>query len=242
MSEKFQLKMSNIKIHNKLIVILIDAFELWCWRRLLSPLDCKEIQPVHPEGDESWVFIGRTDAEAETLVLWPPLAKTWLIGKDSDAERDWGQEEKGTTEDEMLDGITDSMDMSLGELRELVMDRKAWRAAIHKESDVTEWLNWTKLNIIVCFLPMIKMFIPLMLKIFSVLNHRTQTRTGQLFFPHGICSPSGEKELPCWRFSYTCVTKTTVYIFVINTKENKKRGMLRVPKRAPTCFAGSWVI
>ena len=80
----------------------IDAFELWYWRRLLrSPLDCKEIQPVHPEGDQSWVFIGRTDAEAETPILWPPHAKCWLIGKDPDAGRDWGQEEKGTTEDEM---------------------------------------------------------------------------------------------------------------------------------------------
>ena len=78
----------------------IDAFELWCWRRLLSPLDCKEIQPVHPE-DQSWVFIGRTDAEAETPILWPSHAKSWLFGKDPDAGRDWGQEEKGMTEDEM---------------------------------------------------------------------------------------------------------------------------------------------
>ena len=79
----------------------IDGFELWCWRRLESPLDCKEIQPVHPKGDQSWVFIGRNHAEAETPVLWPPDAKSWLIGKDFDAWRDWGQEEKGTTEDEM---------------------------------------------------------------------------------------------------------------------------------------------
>ena len=78
----------------------IDAFELWCWRTLESLLDCKEIQPVHPEGDQSWVFIGRTDAEAETPILWPPHMKSWLIGKDPDAGRDWGQEEKGTTEDE----------------------------------------------------------------------------------------------------------------------------------------------
>ena len=67
----------------------------------MSPLDCKEIQPVHPKGDQSWVFFGRIDAKAETPVLWPPHAKSWLIGKDSDAGRDWGQEEKGTTEDEM---------------------------------------------------------------------------------------------------------------------------------------------
>ena len=82
----------------------IDAFELWSWRRLLrvSPLDCKEIQPVHPKGDQSWVFIRRTDAEAKTPILWPPHAKSWLIWKDPDAGKDWGQEEKGTTEDEMV--------------------------------------------------------------------------------------------------------------------------------------------
>ena len=79
----------------------IDAFALWCWRRLDSPLDCKEIQPVHPKGDQSWVFFGRNDAKAETPVLWPPHAKSCRTGKDSDAGRDWGQEEKGTTEDEM---------------------------------------------------------------------------------------------------------------------------------------------
>ena len=79
----------------------------WCFwtvvleKTLESPLDCKEIQPVHPKGDQSWVFIGKTDAEAETPILWPPHAKSWLIGKDSDAGRDWGQEEKGLTEEEM---------------------------------------------------------------------------------------------------------------------------------------------
>ena len=79
----------------------IDAFELWCWRRLLSPLHSKEIQPVHPKGDQSWVFIGRTDAEAETPILWPPDAKSWLIWKDPAAGKNWGQEEKGMT-DEMV--------------------------------------------------------------------------------------------------------------------------------------------
>ena len=77
-----------------------------------SPLDCKEIQPVHFEGDQPWDFFGRNDAKAETPVLGRSHVKSSLIGKDSDAGRDWGQEEKGTTEDEMLDGITDSMDMS----------------------------------------------------------------------------------------------------------------------------------
>ena len=79
----------------------IDAFELWCWRRLESPLDYKKIQPVHSKGNQSWMFFGRTDAKAETRLLWPPHTKSWLIGKDSDAGRDWGQEEKGMTEDEM---------------------------------------------------------------------------------------------------------------------------------------------
>ena len=80
----------------------IDAFELWCWRRLLeSPLDCKETQPVHPKGDQSWIFIGVTDAETETPILWPPDVKNWLIGKDPDAGKDWMREEKGMAEDEM---------------------------------------------------------------------------------------------------------------------------------------------
>ena len=82
----------------------IDAFELWFWRRLLreSPLDCKEIQPVHPKGDQSWIFIGRTDAEVEASILRPPEAKNWLTGKDPDAGKDWRQEEKGMTENEMV--------------------------------------------------------------------------------------------------------------------------------------------
>ena len=80
----------------------IDAFELWCSRRLESPLDSKEIQPVHPKGNQSLIFIGRTDAEAETPILWPPDVKNWLIEKDPDAGKDWRLEEKLSTEDEMV--------------------------------------------------------------------------------------------------------------------------------------------
>ena len=128
----------------------IDAFELWCWRRLESPLGCKEIQPVHSEGDQPWNFFGMNDAEAETPVLWPPHAKSWLIGKDSVARRDWGQEEKGPTEDEMagwhhwLDGRESEWTPGAGEWQGGLECCNLWG---RKESDKTERLNWTELSI-----------------------------------------------------------------------------------------------
>ena len=128
----------------------------WCvWtvvleKTLESPLDCKEIQPVHPERDQSWGFFGRNDAKAETLVLWPPHAKSWLIGKDFDAGRDWEQEEKGTTEDEMagwhhgLDGSESEWTPGVGDGQGVLVCCSSWG---RKESDMTEQLNWTELNL-----------------------------------------------------------------------------------------------
>ena len=127
----------------------------WCFwtvvleKTLESSLDCKEIQQVHPKGDQSWVFIGRTDAKAETPILWPPHVKSWLIGKDPDAGRDWGQEEKGITEDEMagwhhrLDGHEYEWTPGVGDAQGGLACCNSWG---HKESDTTECLNWIELN------------------------------------------------------------------------------------------------
>ena len=131
----------------------------WCFwtvvldKTLESPLDCKEIQPVHPKGDQSWVFIRWTDVEAETTILWPPDVMSWLIGKDLDAGKDWGQEEKGTTEDEMvgwyhwLNGHEFGWTLRVSDGQGGLACCNSWG---RKELDTTEWLNWTELIIPLC--------------------------------------------------------------------------------------------
>ena len=121
----------------------------WCFwtvvleKTLESPLDCKEMQPVHPKGNESWIYIGRTDVEAETPILCPSDVKSQLIEKDPDAGKDWRREEKGMIEDEMVEWHhqLNGLDVSLSSLREMVKDSEAWRATVHGVSK-----SWTRLS------------------------------------------------------------------------------------------------
>ena len=142
----------------------LDCEESWvlktwcCWtvvleKTLESPLDCKEIQSVHSEGDQPWDFFGRNDAKAETPILCPPYAKSWLIEKDSDAERDWGQEEKGTTANEMAGWHHQLAGREFEWTPGLLLHSEAWCAAVHVvakgQTRLRDWteLNWTELGL-----------------------------------------------------------------------------------------------
>ena len=156
----------DITLSTKVHMVKTIVFHVWMWeldhkenwvsknlcfwtmvleKTLESPLDCKEIKPVHPKGNQSWIFIGSTDAEAETPILWPPDAKSQLIGKDPEAGKDWRQEEKGMPEDEMVGWHHWFNGHELFRLWEL-MDREFWRAAVHGVAKCrTRLSNWTEL-------------------------------------------------------------------------------------------------
>ena len=138
-------------------LLVLRKLSLASWSKIIfstyldfgTGYDCKEIQPVHSKGDQPWDFFGRNDAEAETPVLWPPHAESWLIGKEPDAGRDWGQEEKGMTEDEMA-GWHNRLDRRESQWTRGVGDGQGGLACCdswgRKESDMTEWLNWSELK------------------------------------------------------------------------------------------------
>ena len=185
-------------------------------KTLESPLDCKEIQPVHPKGDQSWVFIGRTDVEAETLILWPPGAKNWLTGEDPDAGKDWGQEKKGMTEDEMvgwhhqLNGHEFEWTLGVGDGQGGLACCSPWGC---KESDTTEQLNWTDS----CFI-MLCWFLHNRVNQLYVYIHplpRGPPSRSPLIPPLWVLSARAEFPVPSSRFSLAlCLTHGSAYMSI----------------------------
>ena len=146
---KTECRSTSRKVVNQSASVVLDLHTLHCFQTVVlektleSLLDRKEIKPVHPKGNQPWTFIGRTDAEVEVPILWPPDVKNRLTGKDPDAGKDWRKEKKKVTSS-WLDSITSSMDINLSKLQEIVKDREPWHAAIHEVAKSWTWLrDWT---------------------------------------------------------------------------------------------------
>ena len=141
----------RVRLERKLSLTNLCFLTVVLEETLKSPLDCKGIQPVNPKGNQSWIFIGKTDAEAETPIFWPADMKNWLIGKDLDAGKDWMQEEKGTTEDEMVGWHRwlDVQALGVGDGQGSLVCCSPWG---HKELDTTEWLNWMQFSFLLILL------------------------------------------------------------------------------------------
>ena len=191
------------------------ALKNWCFwtvvleKTLESPLDCKEIQPVHSEGDQPWDFFGRNYAKAETPVLWPPHANSWLIGKDSDAGRNWGQEKKGKTEDEIagwhhqLDGHEFEWTLGVGDGQGGLTCCDSWSC---KESDWTKPLNWTELKLCILLILLQVKNVAYSLKETGYSLLKALTFKGVIFFHlyRNKKSQNGESHLSSWRLTGTC--------------------------------------